>query len=153
MLCARTGMNAVVRDGEESYFVFGDYIEESMQGGSALARKAIRWVFDAKIGLGPDTKLTELFLQFSGEISVDGLLQHYMMEPGFSGEIRFLVPDILKTAQEGDPVAKVLVEEYARHMAEYICVRLERVPRQKKKKTAVMEAVYLKEKRIFSPVR
>lgn len=69
---------------------------------------------------------------------MDGLLQHYMMEPGFSGEIRFLVPDILKTAQEGDPVEKVLVEEYARHMAEYICVGLERVPRQKKKKTAVM---------------
>ena len=32
VLCAGTGMNAAVRDGEESYFVFGDYIEESMQG-------------------------------------------------------------------------------------------------------------------------
>ena len=138
VLCAGTGMNAAVRDGEESYFVFGDYIEESMQGGSALARRSIRRVFDAQIGLGPDTKLTELFLQFSGEISVNGLLQRYMMEPGFSGEIRFLVPDILKTAQEGDPVAKVLVEEYAGRMAEYICVGLERVPRQKKKKTAVL---------------
>lgn len=35
-------MNAAVRDGEESYFVFGDYIEESMQGGSALARSVLK---------------------------------------------------------------------------------------------------------------
>ena len=138
VLCAGTGMNAAVRDGKESYFVFGDYIEESMQGGSALARRAIRLVFDAQIGLGDKTALTELFLRFSGETSVDGLLQRYMMEPGFSSEIRFLVPDILKTAQEGDSVAKVLVEEYARRMAEYICVGLERVPQQEKKKTAVL---------------
>ena len=138
VLCAGTGMNAAVREREDSYFVFGDYIEESMQGGSALARRAIRKVFDAQIGLGEDTQLTELFLQFAEETSVDRLLQRYMMEPGFSSEIRFLVPDILKTAQEGDAVAKALVEEYAGGMTEYIGVGLKRISQPEKKKKVVL---------------
>ena len=127
VLCAGTGMNAAVRTGEDTYFVFGDYIEESMQGGSALARRAIRKVFDAQIGLGKETGLTEVFLKFAGETSVDRLLHRYMMEDGFSSEIRYLVPEILETAARGDFVAGRLTEEYGRRMAEYISVGLARV--------------------------
>lgn len=138
VLCAGTGMNAAVCEGKGQYFVFGDYIEESMQGGSSLARRAIRKVFDAQIGLGKNTVLTKLFLEFAGEATVDGLLRRYMMEPGFSSGIRFLVPDILKAAQEGDQVAEVVVKEYAERMAEYICLGLGRISGRKEKKNVIL---------------
>lgn len=138
VLCAGTGMNAAVREGKERYLVFGDYIEESMQGGSALARRAIRKVFDAQIGLGADTFLTELFLQFAKEKSVDRLLRRYMMEPGFSSEIRFLVPEILKTAQNGDAVAIQLIKEYAERMTDYICAGLARIAEPEREKNVIL---------------
>lgn len=146
VLCAGTGMNAAVRTGENSYFVFGDYIEESMQGGSALARRAIRKVFDAEIGLEDETALTELFLEFANETTVDRLLWHYMMEAGFADKIRYLVPDILKIAANGDPVTQNLIEEYAARMTEYIRVGLKRLSDSEKEKEVLLAGSVFKGK-------
>ena len=138
VLCAGPGMNAAVNIGKNRYYVFGDYMEESMQGGRARARRAIRKVFDAEAGLGEETALKKLFLTFAGESSVDRLLYRYMMEKGFDSEIRFLVPDILKTAKAGDVVASETVREFAERIAQYIHVGLKKCGSSKKKKTIVL---------------
>ena len=138
VLCAGTGMNAAVRTEQDIYFVFGDYIEESMQGGSALARRAIRRVFDAQAGLGEATAMTELFLRYAGTTQVDELLRSYMMEPGFADQIRFLVPDIIKLAEEGDRVTCQMLEEYAIRIGQYILVGLQKCPKEQKEKKVVL---------------
>lgn len=138
VLCAGTGMNAAVRTDQDTYFVFGDYIEETMQGGSSLARRAIRKVFDAEAELGEETELTELFLKYAKTQQVDELLYRYMMEEGFSDRIRFLVPDILALAQKGDKVTNQLLEEYAARIGQYILAGLKKCPTEKKEKKVIL---------------
>ena len=120
VICAGTGMNGALIDKDGRQFVYGDYMEEKAQGGSALARRAARKVFDGELGLCPPTKLTQLFLG-QGEVStVDALLKRYMTEEAFRKELRFLVPQILMVAESGDAVACCLITEFAEEIVDYI---------------------------------
>ena len=95
-------------------------MEEKAQGGSALAKRALRKVFDAELGLCPPTKLTQLFLQQAGLTDVDALLKRYMTEEGFRKELRFLMPQILMVARMGDEAAGSLLDEFAGEIVAYI---------------------------------
>ncbi len=120
VICAGTGMNGAFIDKEGGLFVYGDYMEEKAQGGSALARRAARKVFDAELGLCPPTELTNLFLRQAQITDVDALLKRYMTEETFRKELRFLVPQILMIAQYGDQVTCDLVYEFAEQIVDYI---------------------------------
>ncbi|MDE7247071.1 MAG: hypothetical protein K2N43_04220 [Lachnospiraceae bacterium] len=120
VVCAGTGMNGALIDKKGRQFVYGDYMEENAQGGSALARRAARKVFDAELGLCPPTELTKLFLKQTQTSDVDMLLKRYMTEKTFRKELRFLVPQILMTAECGDGVACGLVSEFAEQIVDYI---------------------------------
>lgn len=120
VICAGTGINGALIDREGRQFIYGDYMEESVQGGSGLALRAARKVFDAQLGLCGETALTALFLAHAGVEDVDALLRRYMMEDGFRGKLRYLVPDILRIAQEGDEVTRTLLNEFAIQIADYL---------------------------------
>lgn len=120
VICAGTGMNGALIDASGRQFVYGDYMEEKAQGGSALARRAARKVFDAQLGLCPPTKLTPLFLEQVEVSDVDTLLKRYMTESVFRKELRFLVPQILMIAEQGDAVTSGLVFEFAEEIVDYI---------------------------------
>lgn len=120
VICAGTGMNGALIDREGRQFVYGDYMEEKAQGGSALARRAARKVFDAELGLCPPTKLTQLFLGQAQAPDVDTLLKRYMTEDAFRKELRFLVPQILMVAERGDAVSCGLIDEFAEEIVSYI---------------------------------
>lgn len=120
VICAGTGMNGALIDKEGRRFVYGDYMEEKVQGGSALALRAARKVFDAELGLCPPTELTNLFLGQAQVSDVDALLRRYMTEGGFRKELRFLVPQILMIAQYGDQVTCGLLSEFAEQIVDYI---------------------------------
>ena len=120
VICAGTGMNGALIDKKGRRFVYGDYMEENAQGGSALALRAARKVFDAELGLCPSTELTKLFLKQAQTPDVDTLLKRYMMEKPFRKELRFLVPQILMTAKYGDEVACGLISEFAEQIVDYI---------------------------------
>lgn len=120
VICAGTGMNGALIDREGRRFVYGDYMEEKAQGGSALARRAARKVFDAQLGLCPPTKLTGLFLEQAAVPDVDILLRRYMTEDDFRKELRFLVPQILMIAGQGDAVTCGLVSEFAEEITAYV---------------------------------
>lgn len=120
VICAGTGMNGALIDRNGRQFVYGDYMEERAQGGSALAKRALRKVFDAELGLCQPTKLTPLFLQQAGLTDVDALLKRYMTEEGFQKELRFLMPQILMVAQMGDEAAGSLLDEFAGEIVAYI---------------------------------
>lgn len=120
LICAGTGMNGAIIDEAGRQFVYGDYMEESMQGGSALARRALRRVFDAEMGLCGDTLLTELFLKHAGVSTVDELLRMYMTKPEFVKGIKFLVPQILELAGKGDKETCRMTDAFAEQIVAYI---------------------------------
>lgn len=120
VICAGTGMNGALIDREGRQFVYGDYMEEKAQGGSALARRALRKVFDAELGLCPPTKLTPLFLGQAGVSDVDALLKRYMTEHDFRKELRFLMPQILMVAQREDEAACALLDDFSGEIVAYI---------------------------------
>ena len=120
VICAGTGMNGALIDKDSRLFVYGDYMEERAQGGSALARRALRKVFDAELGLCPPTEMTTLFLRQAQTTDVDALLKRYMTEETFRKELRFLVPQILMIAQYGDQVTCGLIYEFAEQIVDYI---------------------------------
>lgn len=120
LICAGTGMNGAIIDESGRQFVYGDYMEESMQGGSALARRALRKVFDAEMGLCGDTLLTGLFLKHAGVSTVDELLRMYMTKPEFVKGIKFLVPQILELAGKGDEETCRMTDAFAEQIVAYI---------------------------------
>ncbi len=120
VICAGTGMNGALIDREGRQFVYGDYMEEAAQGGSALAVRAARKVFDAALGLCPPTELTNLFLKQAQVPDVDALLKRFMTEKTFRNELRFLVPQILMIAEYGDEVTCGLLSEFAEQIVDCI---------------------------------
>lgn len=120
VLCAGTGMNGAIIDETGKQFVYGDYMEDMMQGGSALAVRAIRKVFDAEMGLCGATALTELFLEYAGVDTVDQLLHMFMTKEGFTDEIRFLMPEIMKLAAGKDQETCRMLEAFAKRTAAFI---------------------------------
>lgn len=120
VICAGTGMNGALIDREGRQFIYGDYMEESAQGGSALALRAARKVFDAQLGLCGQTALTKLFLTHAGVDDVDALLRRYMLEDTFRSKLRYLVPEIMRVAEEGDETAGVLLDEFAAQIVDYL---------------------------------
>lgn len=120
VICAGTGMNGALIDREGRQFIYGDYMDENVQGGSALALRAIRKVFDAQLGLCGETALTALFLAHADVEDVDALLRRYMTEDDFRNRLRFLVPDIMRVAEEGDEAACTLLDEFAIQIVDYL---------------------------------
>ncbi len=127
ILCAGTGLNGAVISPDGGLFVLGYYIEDGMQGGSALAQRALRKVFDARLGFCPPTKLTKLFMDFSGEQTIDDLLHESVTNSGFMGSIIPLVPQIVDLAEDGDVVTQQLLDEFAIRMSNYIIAGLNRM--------------------------
>lgn len=115
-----TGMNVAIIDASGRQFVFGDYMEDTLQGGSAIAKRAIRKVFDAEIGLCEDTRLTDLFLEYAGVDTVDRLLHMFMTKEGFALEIRNLMPQILKLAARKDQETCHMLDAFAERTVAFI---------------------------------
>lgn len=126
VLCAGTGLNAAVRSPGGEEFVLGFYIDERDQGGSALAQRAIRLVFQSAIGLERATGLTGLFLRAAGVQNVDDLLHLFVVDEKFSRSIKDLVPDIIACAENGDAAAAGLLAEFASDISRYLRAGLRR---------------------------
>lgn len=144
VLCAGTGMNGAIIDETGRQFVYGDYMEDTMQGGSALAQRAIRKVFDAQMGLCGSTALTNLFLQYAGVDTVDQLLHAYMTKQGFAEDIRFLMPDILKIAAGHDQETCHMLEEFAARTVAFIFAGFRKMNISPKQEKIVLAGSVLK---------
>lgn len=144
VLCAGTGMNGAIIDETGRQFVYGDYMEDAMQGGSALAQRAIRKVFDAQMGLCGSTALTDLFLRYAGVDTVDRLLHAYMTKEGFSEEIRFLMPDIIRIAGEHDQETCHMLDEFAARTVDFIFAGFRKMDISPKQEKIVLAGSVLK---------
>lgn len=123
ILCAGSGLNCAVENGEES-FVYGFYIQDEYQGGSSLGKKAVQAVFDSYMGLAEETELTEMLLDYFKVQTTDELL--YMQVNGkISAEDYLYLPRLLeKAACSGDTAAGKIWIEYGEHIARYLTARM-----------------------------
>jgi len=113
VICAGSGTNAAFFAPGGKKFILGDYVKSSLQGGSAIAKRAIEAVFESDLGVLPETGLTEAFLDFSNTENVCGLLQRYVTEEGFSQRIKSLAPRIIAIADGGDAVTRGVLRAFA----------------------------------------
>ena len=116
VICTGTGINAAMFSPDGKKFVMGDYLKSSLQGATAISSRTIEAVFESELGALPETKLTDLYLDFSDETSVDGLLKKYMCDEDFSNNILSLCPQIKKIADEGDEVALTVLDSFAEEL-------------------------------------
>ena len=128
VLCAGTGINAAIIRPDGKQFVMSDYMGPELQGGSALSYRALRKVFDSDLGLAPPTRLTELFLDFTGFAVPYDLLKESMV----NGDALFLSitrlpPDILAIAEEGDEVTIGLLRDFANEICDYFIAGLRKM--------------------------
>ena len=127
VLCAGSGLNCAVRKDREHEYVFGFYIADEYQGGTALGHRAVQAVLDAGCGLEQPTLLTGMLLDYFGLDSVDRLL--YQCVTGTIGprETIKLPPLLEQAAEQNDTVALQILSRYGREIARYVVAGMRRL--------------------------
>lgn len=127
VLCAGSGLNCAVRDEKGNEFVYGFYIDEEFQGGTALGKACVRAVIDGHTGIGEKTALTEIVLEKFRCRTVDELL--YKKVTGVIGDREFLqLPIYLdQAATEGDLVAKGILHRFGRQFGQYVSAGVKKI--------------------------
>jgi N-acetylglucosamine kinase-like BadF-type ATPase len=144
VICAGTGLNIAVRADEDKEFILGDYIEDRLQGGGALAKRAVRKVFDSELGLCGPTQLTQLFLNRFHVQTVDDLLFFRGAEPDFYAKCRAMVPQIIDVAAKGDLVADGLLRQMAGEMTNCLICGMKKMGLMQGKLDVVLSGSVLK---------
>ena len=125
VLCAGSGLNCGVRDGDREY-VFGYYISDDCQGGQALGRRIVQAVLDAESGLLPATKLTPAVLAYLHCASAEELLRR-QVEAQLDQDLVLHLPRVLEqTALEGDAVSLQVLQKFGEDIARYPAAALRR---------------------------
>lgn len=127
VLCAGSGLNCAVRNDGEHEYVFGFYIADKDQGGTALGQRAVQAVLDAQSGLGEPTLLSGMLLDYFGLSSVDELLYQTVIRRIGPAETIKLPPLIEQAAAQNDAVALEIFNSYGRDIARYAIAGMKRL--------------------------
>lgn len=143
ILCAGSGLNCAVQNGEDC-FVYGFYIPDEYQGGSSLGKKAVQAVFDSHVGLERETSLTGRLLAYFQVKTVDELL-YMQVKDQISAEAYLKIPVILaEEAETGDSVAADIWIRYGKHIVKYLTARVKRMGLQEKEMDIVLSGSIFK---------
>jgi N-acetylglucosamine kinase-like BadF-type ATPase len=129
IVIAGTGSVAGARNRKGEYARCGGWGHLLGDEGSAffIAREALRavlWAFD---GRGSATELTELVLKALGVASPDEILIKVYGERMSVQDIARLAPLVTEAAKRGDPVARSIVEDAAKHLALHVIALVKRL--------------------------
>lgn len=119
ILCAGSGLNCAVR-AHNREIVFGFYIPDSLQGGTAIAQRALQKVFDAEAGVLESTELKKYFLEYFGVNTVDALLRMKVEQQMDYQKVLYLPQIVEKAALEGDEAANDVFREFAEGIVPYL---------------------------------
>lgn len=111
--CVGTGLAVGGADAVGHAHVFGNYCNGYYQGGSSIGQDALQHVFDASIGLGLQTSLTQRILSYTHAKDVDELL--FLRYRKKSVNPSELCPLVFEAAGDGDTVAISILETFAQH--------------------------------------
>jgi N-acetylglucosamine kinase-like BadF-type ATPase len=119
VICAGSGLNIAVRrlDGKE--IIYGYFIHNTEQGGSALGRLTLETVMDAYIGLADGTILTDLLKQHTGYSNTETMLAD--ITRGMVGTASKDYAEVMLAAYRlKDPVAAAAVDGFSQKIANYV---------------------------------
>jgi N-acetylglucosamine kinase-like BadF-type ATPase len=98
--------------------------------GLQLGRQMLRAVYRSELGLEPSTTLTQAALRLFNQPTVEALLHHFTARETDASATNLasqLAPYLLTEAENGDPVARRIVEGNAARLAEYALVAARKV--------------------------
>lgn len=144
VICAGTGLNMALSAGKNREFIYGFYIEEKDQGGSALAKRAVRKVFDSELGLCGPTRLTEMFVDRLHAKDTENLLYLSETDPEFYIKTKALVPEIVGLASEGDHVVNDLLKRMASELTDYLVCGMRKLHLEQTNMEVVLSGSVLK---------
>lgn len=144
VLCAGTGVNCGVRSPEGDEFIFGYYVRDENQGGGSLGRQSLWAVFDAHVGLTPNTLLTERVLAHYHEKTVDSLIHSWVMSKIPHDGVKHLALVLDECVELGDPVSIGIQEKFGTSLAHYPVTGLQRFGLQEKKTEVVLSGSIFK---------
>jgi N-acetylglucosamine kinase-like BadF-type ATPase len=146
VLCAGSGLNCAIRSPEGEEFVFGYYIDDEDQGGTALGRRILRAVFDGYSGVGEDTALTARVLEYFNIADVNSLLESLINDRIPNLSFKELVPLAFEVATHGDLVTLALLRKFGEDMAKYVVAGLKRFNLLKQRLDLVLSGGVFKSK-------
>ncbi|MDF2687035.1 MAG: hypothetical protein K0S55_2218, partial [Clostridia bacterium] len=118
VLCAGTEFNAAVKIPNKAEFLYNNYVSSHDMGGVGIGKRALEAVFNADIGLGEKTALTEYLLQLFNEKNLNKLLFKYKRN-NLSGSLKDVAFPLFKAAKEGDSVSLKIIKDFAVSISRY----------------------------------
>lgn len=125
IIIAGSGGNVAIRSPEGKEFIYGYYHEGDLQGGSSLGDHVLRAIYRAETGREPSTSLTSRVLAKYRFSTVEQLLRANV-ENRLPGEYKDLAPLLFEEADQGDVVARRIVQHFAEGNAEMAVAGLRR---------------------------
>jgi N-acetylglucosamine kinase-like BadF-type ATPase len=119
VICAGSGLNIGLWAEGGREFIFGYYIDECWQGGSAIGRQTLRMVFEADINMQPPTILTERVLNHFDMADVEVLMDHWFKGKISNDKLKHLALVVDSCAAENDQVAIGIQRYFASGCARY----------------------------------
>ncbi len=126
ILIAGSGGNCAVRAPDGREFIYGYFQEDELQGGSALARRALRAIYRAHTGRGAPTLLTGLALEHFGLPGVEALLRADVENRLSEERLLGLAKVIFEAGYRGDETANLILRAFGEGCAELVCAGLRR---------------------------
>jgi N-acetylglucosamine kinase-like BadF-type ATPase len=120
IICAGTGLNIGLLSPDGREFVFGYYIDNNHQGGTAIGHRAFVAAVQSEAGIIAETALKEEVLQHFGQPSIEKLMIKYYKGEITSGEFKELTPLVERLARAGDSAAQNIAAEFATGCIRYV---------------------------------
>jgi N-acetylglucosamine kinase-like BadF-type ATPase len=126
IIIAGSGGNVAIRSPEGKEFIYGYFHEDNLQGGSSLGYHVLRAIYRAETGREPSTSLTSRVLARYQLDTVEQLLRANV-ENRLPGECKDLAPILFEEADQGDVVARRIVQYFGEGNAEMAVAGLRRL--------------------------
>lgn len=127
VIIAGTGANCALRAPNGETFIYHYYLEDDLQGGVALGRRALRAIYRAETGREQLTQLTGRVLRLFELDSVDALLRADCEQRLDADDIKHIAPLVFHSAADGDSVAVTILTDFAAGLAELVTAGLHRL--------------------------
>jgi N-acetylglucosamine kinase-like BadF-type ATPase len=124
VVVAGTGLNAAFFTPDGSTYVLSDYLKDTLQGSSAIVRRAVDATIQAHLGGGDPTALTEPLLRLGEVDDVRSLLRRYLTDEEFARDAARFAPTVIDIARDGDAAARGLLGDLVDELVDYLVATL-----------------------------